>query len=139
MEIQWKLLTYCPILSLISSLYALLLFHRTSLLPEILEALSTTTSAGHCHYVKMLLNNTSSIGANIPVKNQSAKQHLIPALNAWKAANLGTTIVDTSLAYNRWGTPKYILAFGDNLATRVIVHNSGSGCTNVYMLTTLII
>ncbi len=41
------LLTYCPILSLITSLYALLLRHRTSLLPEILIALATTTYAGH--------------------------------------------------------------------------------------------
>jgi len=41
------LLTYCPILSLITSLYALLLRHRTSLLPEILIALATTMYAGH--------------------------------------------------------------------------------------------
>ena len=41
--------------------------------------------------------------------------------------NLGTTVMDTSLAYDRWGTPEFVLAFGGDLATRVIAHNSGSG------------
>ena len=76
------LLTYCPILSLITSLYALLLCHRTSLLPDILDALATTAYTGHYHYVKTLVDNANSIGANIPTENQSAKQHLIPALKA---------------------------------------------------------
>ena len=58
----------------------------------------------------MLVDNANSIGANIPVENQSTKQHLIPALKAWKAANLGTTIVDTSLAYDKWTGTEYILA-----------------------------
>ena len=79
---ETQLLTYCPILSLIASFSALLLFHRTSLLPDILIALATTTYAGHYHYVKMLVDNANSIGANIPVENRSAKQHLIPALLA---------------------------------------------------------
>ena len=65
----------------------------------------------------MLIDNANSIGKAIPVKNQSAKQHLIPALKTWKAANQGTTIVDTSLAYKKWGDTKYTLAFGGDLAT----------------------
>ena len=121
------LLTYCSILSLITSLYALLLFHRTSLLPKILNALATTAYTGHYHYVKMLVDNANSIGANIPIENQSAKQHLVPALKAWKGENLSTTIVDTSLAYDNWKGTKYVLAFGDNLAARVIAHNGRSG------------
>ena len=81
---ETQLLKYCPILSLITSFYALLLFHMTSLLPGILAALANTTYTGHYHYVKMLVDNANSISANIPVENQSAKQHLIPALKAWK-------------------------------------------------------
>ena len=117
-----QLLTYCPILSLIASLYVLLLFHRTPLLPEILEALNTTAYAGHYHYVNMLVDNTNSISTAFPVENQSAKQHLIQALKLWKATNLGTTIVVTSLAYDKWGDPKYVLTFGDDLTTRVSAH-----------------
>ena len=82
--------------------------------------------AGHYHYVKMLVNNAISISTSIPVENQSAKQHLIPALKSWKAVNQSTTIVDTSLAYEKWGDSGYALAFGDNLTTtrvRVIAHN----------------
>ena len=124
--IETHLLTSCPILSLIASLYALLLFHRTSLLTEILYALVTTSYTGHYHYVKMLVDNANSIGANIPIENQSAKQHLIPALKAWKAENLGTTIVYTRLAYDKWKGTEYVLAFGDNIATRVIAHNGRS-------------
>ena len=124
---ETQLLTYCPILSLTASFYALLLFHRTSLLPEILAAPATTAYKGHYHYVKMLVNNANSIGANIPIENQSAKQHLIPALQAWKVDNLGTTVVETSLAYDKWKGTEYVLAFGDNLATRVIAHNGRSG------------
>ena len=92
------LLTYCSILSLTTSLYTLLLCHRTSLQPDMLNALTITAYTGDYHYVKMLVDNANSIGANIPTENQSAKQHLIPALKAWKAENLGTTIVDTRLA-----------------------------------------
>ena len=77
------------------------------MLPEILEALSTTTYTGHYQYVKMLVDNANSIGAAIPVKNQSAKRHLIPAPKAWKAANQGITIVDTGLAYEKWGGTEY--------------------------------
>ena len=51
------------------------------MLPEILAALATTSYTGY-HYVKMLVDNANSIGANIPVENQSTKQHLIPALQA---------------------------------------------------------
>ena len=75
----------------------------------------------------MLVDNANSISANIPIENQSAKQHLIPSLKAWKAENLGTTIVNTSLAYDEWKGNEYVLAFGDNLATRVIAHNGKSG------------
>ena len=66
-----------------------------------LAALVTTTYTGHYHYVKMLVDNANSIGANIPVINQSAKQHLIPALKAWKVENPGITVMDTSLAYDK--------------------------------------
>ena len=97
------------------------------MLPEILEALSTTTYTGHYHYVNMLVDNTNSIGTAIQVENQSAKQHLIPALKSWKAMNLGTTIADTNIAYDKWKGTKYVLAFGDNLATQVIAHNSRLG------------
>ena len=55
----------------------------------------------------MLVDNANSIGAAIPVKNQSAKRHLIPAPKAWKAANQGITIVDTGLAYEKWGGTEY--------------------------------
>ena len=85
------------------------------MLPEILEALSTTTYAGY-HYIKMLVNNANSIGAAIEVENQCTKQHLIPALKLRKAANLGTIIVDTSFVYESWGDSEYNLAFGDDLA-----------------------
>ena len=40
---------------------------------------------------------------------------------------MGTTVVDTSLAYDKWKGTKYVLAFGDDLATRVIAHNGRSG------------
>ena len=97
------------------------------MLPDILNALATTAYTGDYHYVKMLVDNANSIGANIPTENQSAKQYLIPALKAWKAENPGTTIVDTSLTYDKWKGTEYVLAFGDDLAARVIAHNGRSG------------
>ena len=75
----------------------------------------------------MLINNANSIGAVIPFENQSTNQHIIPVLKTWKAANQGTTIVDTSLACEKWGNTKYTLAFGDDLAMRVIAHNNVLG------------
>ena len=106
---------------------ALLIFHKTSLLPDILAALAKTMFTGHYHYMKMLVDNANSIGANTPVENQSAKEHLIPALKARKVENPGITIVDTSLAYGKWKGTKYALAFGADLASQVIAHNSKSG------------
>ena len=60
-------------------------------------------------------------------KIRALKQHLVPALKTWKAANQGTAIVDTSLAYDMWGNYEYTLAFGNNLATRLIAHNNVPG------------
>ena len=77
-----------------SSAYA-----RTSLLLEILDALSTTGFAGHYHYVNMLVDNANRAGAAIEAGSRSAKQHLIPALKAWKTAHSKMTVVDANLDY----------------------------------------
>lgn len=67
----------------------------------------------------MLVQNVNSTGAAVEVGSCSAKQHLIPALKAWKMAHPEMTVVDVNLGYDKWGEAKYKSAFGDNLAMSV--------------------